>query len=185
MLYRQALYTRREWTVGVRDMAIALVAAYVLALSAQAKVMLPFSPVPVTSQTLVVLLIGALLGRRIGLLSVGAYLVAGGIGLPFFAGGNLAGPTGGYLVGFAASVAVLSALMDKGWGRRLATAVPALLLGTSVIYLFGLPWLALYVGLSRVIALGLVPFVVGDLLKVVCAASILAAREQLSARKRL
>ena len=179
MLNEETLYLRREWSGWVRDVALALIAGYVLALSARFRVPVPFSPVPVTGQTFVVLLMGALLGRRIGLLSVGAYLAAGGLGLPFFAGGSLAGPTGGYLLGFVASVALVSTLIEKGWGRRPATVALALLLGTLVIYLFGLPWLALFVGPQRVLVLGLLPFVVGDLLKMLCATGIVAARYQL------
>ena len=179
MLDRQTLYLRREWSGWVREVALVLIAGYVLALSASFRVSVPFSPVPVTGQTFVVLLIGALLGRRTGLLSVGAYLAAGGLGLPFFAGGTLAGPTGGYLLEFAASVALVSTLIAKGWGRRLVTVAFALLLGTLVIYLFGLPWLALFVGPQRVLALGLLPFVVGDLLKMLCATGIVAIRYRL------
>ena len=179
MYYEQTLHSRKAWAGWVRDVAVALTAAYVLALSAQVRVPVPFSPVPVTGQTFVVLLIGALLGRRVGLLSVGAYLAAGGVGLPFFAGGTLAGPTGGYLLGFVASITLVSTLIEKGWGRRPVTVAFALLLGTMVIYLFGLPWLALFVGPQRVLALGLLPFVVGDLLKMLCATGIVAARYQL------
>jgi len=178
MLNEQMLYLRREWSGWARDVALAFIAGYVLALSARFRVSVPFSPVPVTGQTFIVLLTGALLGRRVGLLSVGAYLVAGGLGLPFFAGGTLAGPTGGYLLGFAASVALVSTLIEKGWGRRPVTVAFALLLGTMVIYLFGLPWLALFVGPQRVLALGLLPFVIGDLLKMLCATGIVAARYQ-------
>jgi biotin transport system substrate-specific component len=168
--------TQRTWSPG----AVALKAftivgwAYLVALSAQLRVTLPFSPVPITAQTFVVLLGGAVLGARSGALAAGLYLVGGIAGLPFFAGGALAGPTGGYLVGFIAGAYVVGLLTDGG-GARLGTALLAFTLGHGVIYAFGLPWLALFVGWRAVLPLGLFPFVVGDAAKTVIAASIASA----------
>ena len=166
----------------IRDVVLALSAAYLLALSAQVRVALPFSPVPVTGQTLVVLLIGALLGRRRAALSMGGYLAAGALGLPFFAAGALGGPTGGYLLGFVAAIYVVAALMARGWGRRPLTLVAALFAGNGMIYLLGLAWLARFVGPRAVLPLGFYPFVVGDLAKMFCAAGIVLAWRQFSTR---
>jgi len=188
MTMRQVTASRPAWRLWVVDAALASTAAYVLALSAQLRVTVPFSPVPITGQTLVVLLIGALLGRRRGLMAVGTYLVGGAVGLPLFAGGRLVGPTGGYLLGFVASVWVVSTLMARRsaglWAgkskSRVVGVVPALLAGSLVIYALGLPWLALYVGWERVLAQGLLPFAVGDALKLACAVGIVAVRNRLS-----
>lgn len=149
--------------------------AYLVALSAQLRVYLPFSPVPITAQTLVVLLGGVLLGARRGALAAALYLVGGAAGLPFFAGGMLAGPTGGYLIGFVVG-AYLAGLLWERWAvsgaGRLVAASAVLALGHVVIYALGLVWLARFVGWPAVVPLGLMPFVIGDLAKVVIAAAI-------------
>jgi biotin transport system substrate-specific component len=131
--------------------------------------------VPLTGQTFAVLLVGALLGSRRGSLSLLAYLAEGAVGLPVFAGGSgglarLWGPTGGYLVGFIAAARMVGWLCERGWDRRVRTAALAMLIGNGVIYLFGLPWLAHFVGAERVLALGLLPFMPGDLVKLALAA---------------
>ncbi len=160
----------------------ALVAAFALliALSAQVFIPLPFTPVPVTLQTLTVLLAGVLLGSRRGAAAAVVYVGAGALGLPLFAAGGaglarLAGPTGGYLLGFIAAAFAAGWLAERGLDRRVATMVIAMLAGNAVIYACGLPWLALYVGLGNVLALGLVPFIVGDALKILFAAAVLPA----------
>ncbi len=158
---------------AMREVAVGLGGIALLALAAQ--VTIPLEPVPITGQTFGVLLIGALLGARRGALTVAGYVAAGVAGLPIFAGGaagigRLAGPTGGYLLGFIAAAALVGWLSERGWDRRLGTAAAAMLAGTAAIYLFGLPWLAMFVGWRQVIAVGLAPFVVGDLLKLALAA---------------
>ncbi len=149
-----------------------------IALSAQLAIPLPFSPVPATGQTLAVLLMGALLGSRRGSLCLLAYLAEGVLGLPVFAGATaglarLVGPTGGYLVGFLAAVFLVGMLAERGWDRRVGTTFLAMLLGNVVIYAFGLPWLARFVGGEMVLALGLLPFIPGDLLKLLLATMLL------------
>jgi biotin transport system substrate-specific component len=162
-------------STSTRSKVVAVaVGSLLIALSAQLRVDLPFSPVPVTGQTFAVLLVSATLGARLAFSSVGAYLIEGLLGAPVFAGGTagpavFAGPTGGYLVGFAVAALAVGHLADRGWERRVVTAVPALLVGEIAIYLVGLPWLARFVG-SEVIAVGLVPFVVGDAYKLIAAA---------------
>ena len=166
----------------IQGVAVTVVGAYLIAVSAHLRVLLPLSPVPVTAQTLVVLLLGALLGARRGLLAVGLYLTGGAAGLPVFAGGSLAGPTGGYLVGFAAAAALVGALAEIGWTRRPLAAFAVLLLGNAAIYLFGLPWLAGFVGWNAAAPLGLYPFLLGDGLKLGCAVCFLAASRRWNQR---
>lgn len=160
------------------DIASIFCGSLFVALAAQVAIPLPFSPVPITGQTLAVLLIGALLGSRRGASCVLAYLAEGSLGLPVFAGGaaglaRLFGPTGGYLLGFVVAAYVTGLLAERGWDRRAGTALLAMLLGNGVIYAFGLPWLAVFVGMGRALPLGLYPFVAGDLVKLALAALLL------------
>lgn len=157
---------------------LALVVAGSLALVLSAKAQIPFYPVPMTLQPLVVLVLGMMLGSRLGALAVLCYLGQGMLGLPVFAGtpekglglAYMAGPTGGYLVGFVAAAYVTGWFAERGFDRsRLGTAV-ALGAGLGVIYLCGLAWLGGFVGYSStLLQLGLMPFVLGDLVKIALA----------------
>lgn len=149
-----------------------------IGLSAQISIPLPFTPVPITGQTLTVLLTGAVLGSRRGALAVLTYLAQGFAGLPVFAGGKfglaaLFGPTGGYLLGFVVAAFVTGWLAERGWDRDFKTNALAMLAGNVVIYLVGLPWLAVFTGANQAIALGLLPFIPGDLLKLALATALL------------
>ena len=141
-------------------------------------------PVPVTGQTFAVLMVGMLLGSRRGALCVLTYLAQGAAGLPVFAHGKaglvvLFGPTGGYLIGFVAAAYVVGTLAERGWDRRAGTTVLAMVLGNLVLYAGGLLWLACWAHLlgnplgGGVLAVGLVPFLVGDLLKILLAVALL------------
>jgi len=159
--------------------------SWLIAISAQVSVHIPFSPVPITGQTLVVLLAGLLLGRNLAAASVLAYLLQGAAGMPFFAGGRsglvtLLGPTGGYLFGFLAAAWVVGLLAEQPARRPLLTTAGSLLAGTAIIYLFGLPWLALFVPRAQVLSLGLVPFLAGDLLKILLGSGLAGAGSVLS-----
>ena len=156
-----------------RDVVVVLLGSWLVALVAQ--ISIPLQPVPITGQTFGVLLVGAALGFRRGALALGTYLVQGAIGLPFFAGGasglaRLLGPTGGYLIGFVFAAALVGALAERGWDRRFPSTLAAMALGNLVIYLFGLPWLAQFVGWEKVATLSLLPFLPGDALKMLLAA---------------
>ena len=149
----------------------------IVALSAQFAFWLPFTSVPITGQTFAVLLVGAALGSRRGALAMALYLAEGAMGLPVFAHGglvgfaHLVGPTGGYLWSYPLAAWVVGRLAESGWDRRPVTAGLAMLLGNAVIYLVGLPWLALFfVGWDQVLMAGLLPYVPGDLVKIVLAA---------------
>jgi len=165
-------------------------------LIADYRIQLASTPVPITGQTLAVLLVGGSLGLRRGLLSVGLYLAAGLL-LPVYAGGGsgldtfvnrseggaiVLGATGGYLIGFMLAAAVTGRLAELGWDRHILGAVAAMLIGNVVIYLVGVPWLAAAVGstpesgaIERAVALGLTPFIVVDALKLLLAAAAFLA----------
>jgi biotin transport system substrate-specific component len=187
MMHMELLQSYDRRLVWIGDTAVVLGAAYLLALSAQARLVLPFSPVPVTAQTLVVLVIAALMGRRRALASVGAYLAAGMAGLPFFAGGAFWGPTGGYLLGFGVATYLVASLIGRDLRRRTARVgagrvIATLFAGNAMIYLVGLPWLAAFVGLRAALPLGFFPFIAGDLAKLTCSAGIVLAWDQLQTK---
>ncbi len=150
--------------------------ALFVALTAQIRIPLPFTPVPITGQTLGVLLVGGLLGTRASAASLLLYLLMGFVGLPFFAGGangieHLFGPTGGYLVSYPFAAALVGWLAERGWDRRFSTTIAAMLLGSVIIYVFGVSWLAvaLGIGLGEALMKGMVPFLIGDAIKMALA----------------
>ncbi|HSH77808.1 MAG TPA: biotin transporter BioY [Herpetosiphonaceae bacterium] len=158
-------------------MLVVLFSAFV-ALSARIAIPLPFTEVPLTGQTLAVLLTGGVLGSRRGALALLLYLVEGAIGLPVFAPsaalppgiGRLLGPTGGYLLSFPLVAGIVGLLAERGWDRRLGPAALAMLAGNLLIYLVAVPWLALFTGsLWLALAKGMLPFIPGDLLKIAIA----------------
>ncbi|OHB85658.1 MAG: hypothetical protein A2Z38_10010 [Planctomycetes bacterium RBG_19FT_COMBO_48_8] len=165
---------------GFYDVALIIGGSLLIGLCAHAKVWLPFSPVPVTGQTFAVLMIGALLGARRGCLAVLAYIIEGAAGLPVFAVGvgsaALLGPTGGYLFGFIPAAYITGRLAEKGWDRRIGTTVLAMVFGNLTIYSFGLLWLCCLTGFNTmVLTLGLYPFIISDLVKIILAAILLPA----------
>lgn len=164
----------------VLDALLVLAGSLLVALSAQLTFYLPFTPIPVTGQTFAVLLVGTALGSRRGALAMAAYLAQGAAGLPVFSGGGcclpwLLGPTAGYLWSYPLVAWVVGSLAERGWDRRPALAVAAMLIGNALIYIIALPWLAGFVGGANVLEAGLLPFIPGDLLKVILAAILLPA----------
>ncbi len=163
---------------GMRMRPLLLAFAGSLLLIVSAKFQVPFYPVPMTLQPLVVLLLGVVLGSRLGAATVLLYLAQGAAGLPVFAGtpekgvglAYMVGPTGGYLLGFAFAAYVTGWLAERGFDRtRLGTAL-AMSLGMVVIYSLGLLWLGVFVGYNaNLLHLGLTPFVLGDVLKIALA----------------
>ncbi len=163
-----------------KDAFLILGGSLLVAALAQITVYLPFTPIPITGQTLGVLLVGVSLGARRGALALGLYLLEGLIGLPFYANGqsglaHFLSARGGYLVGFIASAYVTGLLAEKKLDRHWKTALPAFFIGQSVIFLFGLPWLGYVVGFDHVFTAGLLPFLPGEVIKVALAAAILPA----------
>lgn len=150
----------------------------ILVASAYLSINLPFSPVPITGQTLGVLLIVMALGRVRGTAIVLAYLLEGASGLPVFAGGRsgmaaLMGPTGGYLFGFLGAAYVVGYLSDKGWYSGYLKSIAAMTVGTATIFVCGLAWLGVMVPDGALLEMGLYPFVPGALIKITVAAIIL------------
>jgi biotin transport system substrate-specific component len=169
---------------SLRSLLLALAGSGLLAISA--KLQVPFWPVPMTMQTFAVLLIGFLYGWRLGAATVVLYLAEGAAGLPVFAGGGgiayLAGPTAGYLVGFVIAAALVGRLAELGWDRRVSTTAMAMLLGNLAIYGPGLLWLGTVVGYGKVLAVGMLPFLPGDALKLALAAAVLPVAWRLMRR---
>lgn len=140
-----------------------------------AYIAIPIGPVPIVLQNLFVYLTGLLLGSRWGLMGMAAYLLAGAVGLPVFAGGkggigHLIGPTGGYLLGFLPAVALIGMITERNEGKFLF-ALAALITGTVVIYACGVTWLSIITGMTIVKSLmvGMVPFLIGDAIKITAA----------------
>ena len=180
--------TSRPWLAAYQVLLVAF-GAVSIALSAQAMIPLPFTPVPVTLQTLAVLLIGALYGSRRGALTVATYIVCGALGLPVFAAGGfglarLAGPTGGYILGFIAAAFLVGLLAERGFDRKPLTAGLMMIAGTVTIFAFGLSWLVLDVGVGNVLAMGLLPFIPGAVAKILVALALLPAGWRLLKLKR-
>jgi biotin transport system substrate-specific component len=175
---------RRVW----QDALLVVAASLFVAISAPVAIWLPNTPVPVSAQTLTVLLTGALLGSRLGSLALVVYLGEGLAGLPVFAGGmsawspsrvpgipTILGPTAGYLVGFVVAAWVTGWLSERNWDRRVHTALLAMLAGQAMIYVCGLSGLARFVPTGALLETGIMPFLVGDAAKIVLGALVLPA----------
>lgn len=166
-----------DWTRSV-----GLVVAFSLLMALAAQIRIQIGLVPITGQTFVVLLTGALLGSRLGAAAMIVYLVEGASGLPFFSGGgsgipHLLGPTGGYLVAFPAAAFITGAFAEHGWDRRFPTAVAAMVIGSLVILLSGWGWFSYVTNTpaSRAFEIAVKPFLVGDIIKITLAAAVLPA----------
>lgn len=181
------------WQAGDERIKFLLLAVMgSLALWLSAKIQVPFYPVPITMQTFVVLVVGMAFGWRLGTATVLLYLAEGVLGLPVFAGtpergiglAYMAGPTGGYLLGFVFAAAAVGWLAQRGWDRRFATTLAAMALGTAIIYVPGLIWLGMEIGWDKpVLELGLWPFLAGDAFKVALAALVLPSIWRLSRQR--
>ena len=150
-----------------KKLLLLIVGVALLAICAHLKV--PFYPVPITMQTLAVMLIGFTYGARLGSSTIVVYLSFGAIGAPVFAGGAglayMSGPTGGYLFGFLVAVYLIGYFTEKGYGRTFISTLLLALLGTIVFYVFGVGWLTTILGFEKAITFGLLPFLYGDALK--------------------
>ena len=166
----------------VRVVFLALAGSALIAVSS--KIQVPMVPVPMTLQTLVILVIGMAGGWRLGGLTVLVYLAEGAVGLPVFAGtpergiglAYMLGTTGGYLLGFLLATLVIGLLAGAGWDRSVPLAAAAMLIGNVVIYIPGLLWLGSIAGWDNpILQWGLTPFIVGDLVKLGIAALLMPA----------
>lgn len=184
--------------ISTRARHLALMVAGALFIALTAQVVIPRDPVPITGQTLGVLLVGGALGTKRGGFSTLLYVVMGFF-LPVYAdhaqgiqhilessGGHLSmGVSGGYLIGFVFAAALVGRLAELGWDRNFLGAVAAFVVGNLVIYAFGVPWLMLATGLGPggAIANGVSPFLLGDGLKILAAAALFPAAWWLVGRR--
>ena len=141
---------------------------------------IPLWPVPITGQTFGIFLIAFWFGSRKGLASIALYVLAGLIGFGVFAQHSfgikvILGPTGGYILGFLASVFLVGYLIEKGYGRTKTSVLYCVAIGSGIIYIFGLIGLWIYfgnVGLWKILTMGLFPFLIGDAIKAVAAVAL-------------
>ena len=164
----------------IADVLLVLGGAAFVGILAQVSIPLGFTPVPITGQTLGVLLVGSAYGWKRGSLSMVLYVIAGIVGVPWYSEAKhgwtvFSGATGGYLVGFIVAAAVCGWMSERGNDRTVTKSIPEMLVGSAIIYIFGVSWLAHSIGVGYVKAmdLGMNPFVLGDLIKLVLAALIL------------
>ena len=165
----------------IRNATLVVGFALLTAICAQIRIPLGFTPVPITGQTFAVLLAGAALGKKLGALSQLTYWLAGLTGLPFYSnatGGWSAGTgaTMGYMIGFILAAIAIGHLAELKHDRKFITSLPAMLLGSAIIYICGATWLAhslniaVATGDKNAIGLGVAPFLIGDLIKMLLAA---------------
>lgn len=151
-----------------------------LLLAASAQIQVPFWPVPMTMQVTAVFPLAALAGGRLAAVMILAYLAEGGMGLPVFAGGAagpaaLLGPTGGYLVGFAVAALAVGEWIRRARPRGVVGLVLPMAAGLALVYLCGALWLSRFVGWPAVLPAGVLPFLGGDIVKVLLAAGVATA----------
>lgn len=161
----------------VRNIALVVGGAGFVGITAQVAIPLPFTPVPLTLQTFSVLLTIAVLGSTRGLASMGLYIAAGMVGVPWFSDGQsgFAFASFGYVVGFLLAALLVGKLAERGADRSPLRTIAMMVVGNLAIYAVGVPWLMFQAGLSlpAALALGVVPFLVGDVLKIAVAAGVL------------
>jgi biotin transport system substrate-specific component len=182
-----ALLKPRQLTLpksALVELGMVAAGAGVVAAAAQVAIYLPGTPVPVTLQTFGVLVVGMVLGPWRGASALLAYLAAGAAGAPVFAGAQagltaFAGPTAGYLVGFVPAAMLVGGLARLGFDRRVWSALIAMIVGTAVIFLCGAGWLAVWFGRADAVAIGVVPFLPGAVIKIMAAAALLPALRML------
>lgn len=171
----------------VRDIVLVVGAASFVGVLAQISIHLSFTPVPITGQTLGVLLAGTSLGWKRGTAAMTLYAVAGLVGVPWFAGheSGYVGASFGYILGFIVCAALCGYLAEHGADRSIVKSVPAMVMGELVMYGVGVAWLGIYlhVGGAKAISLGLTPFIVGDAIKAILAATLLPVAWKLVARR--
>ena len=164
-----------------------LIIGSVLLIAVAAQISVPLWPVPVTLSTLAVMIVAGTLGASRGSLSIISYLTAGAIGLPVFAGAaalSSVRPTFGYLVGFVFAAALIGLLVSRWAGHNVFKLASVFVLATAVIYFFGAGWLVVGFGMTanQAVLAGVLPFLLGDLLKIVVASSFVAGVRRLSAK---
>ena len=177
-------------STALSNLGLVLGGTAFLAAMAQISIPVPGSPVPVTGQTLAVLLLGTAYGATLGFSTFAFYLLMGIAGAPIFAGGShgiskVAGATGGYLVGMLLASLVLGALAGRKWDQRIKTVIPTMLIGSVIIFSFGVTWLHIYTGQSWAWSFdkGLTPFILGEFLKIAIASTALPTIWRFAAKR--
>lgn len=170
---------------------VGLVIGFSLLTALAAQIVIPIGLIPITGQTFAVLLTGALLGSRLGAITMIVYLIEGASGLPFFSGGtagllHLMGPTGGYLIAFPAAAFITGAFAEHEWDRKFLTAAAAMAIGSIVIMFAGWMWFSLVMRTSPVITIfdTVLKFVPGDIIKICLAAAVLPSGWKLIGKRR-
>ena len=185
-----------NWT---RTILLAVLGSAIVAIAAQISV--PMLPVPMTMQTLAVLAVGAAYGARLGAITLALYALEGAAGLPVFANfqagiflptGEIIA-TGGYIIGFVVAAGLVGYLVEKGWGANVLKLSAAMLMGAAIVYGPGLIWLVGWLGVMKGVAVtsaisialttGLLPFILGDIIKAVLAALAFPAAFSLLRRR--
>ncbi len=173
----------------VRDAVLVTGGAGLVALSALVVIPLPFTPVPLSLQTLAVLLVGSALGSVRGVSSMALYLAVGMLGVGWFAQGRSGWEFAsfGYVLGFVLAGFVVGKLAERGTDRSPVKTAGVMALGNLAIYAVGVPFLMAYahLGLGQALALGVLPFLIGDAIKIVIAAGLLPATWKLVSRTRV
>ena len=180
MLITNKIETLTKHQSAAITISAAFTGSLLLALLAHLSIPVPYSPVPITGQTFGILFLGAVLGSRIGTLSVILYISEGLIGIPVFAGGSmgflyLLGPTGGYLIGFIPAVYMVGYFSEKGFIKNISTTLIAMIFGTIVIFVFGISWLVVTAGFGTALSIGLYPYIPGAIIKIMLATIIVCS----------
>ncbi|GCE19045.1 biotin transporter BioY [Dictyobacter kobayashii] len=167
-------------TALLKDGALVVGTSLLMTLAAKASFHVPFSPIPFTLQTLVVMLAAATLGSRRGALAMLLYLIEGASGLPVFASGGgflylILSPSAGYLWSYPLAAFAVGYLCERGLDRKFSTSILAMLPGTCIIYALGVSWLAVvaHLNLQQAIVAGMLPYIPFDLAKMVIAAILM------------
>jgi biotin transport system substrate-specific component len=162
---------------AVTQIALVLGGAAFVGLAAQVIIPLPFTPVPLTLQTFAVLLVGAALGSLRGVLAMTVYAVAGMVGVPWYANGSsgFGGATFGYIIGFIVAAFIVGRLAERGASATALRTTGLMVVGNIAIYAIGVTWLKFSIDASwgTAIALGMTPFIIGDIVKIALAAGLL------------
>lgn len=167
-----------EIPLWAKNTLLVVGSSLLLGLLAHFTIPLPFTPVPIVLQSSFVLLLGVLLGSKRAPAAVALFLAQGAFGLPVFAAGaaglaRFAGPTGGYLIGYLIAAYVVGRIVEASKERTIVNAFLAMLAGNAIQFIAGALWLSTFVGMSQAILLGVVPFVIGDLVKMALGLKVL------------
>ena len=178
----EAIWTPNQDIIWIQRMVLVAFGIVFLIIAAKIKLILPFSPVPVTLGTFAVLTIGTTYGQRLGLMTIFGYLLIGMLGFDVFANSSaeangltyMLGGTGGYLIGYCFAIMALGYFAKLNWDRNIFKLGTALVFANILIYAPGLIWLGQMYGWDQpIIAWGLTPFIIGDLLKLALTASLI------------